>query len=229
MNYKLETGFGGSWNKVAEEAKVIAAEKNLIVEFEFNGVNCLVGKDTNLEWLWRDYTNSWLMGWKEVGHDCVEKYSSEVQSEYDKKKFLQDEKETEQHNAAKLKDDNQRAAYNEKTKGIEIELLDADSWKEYADKNQDPYGKCCVDYAESWAKLMQAAIGNGETIIQCAERTSHELGFYGITGFMYGAAVSMLSQCWKYGEELRKWHNKEYNHEGEGVVNPAILTLSIPE
>lgn len=26
-------------------------------------------------------------------------------------------------------------------------------------------------------------------------------------------------------EELRKWHNKEYNYEGDGVVNPAILTI----
>jgi hypothetical protein len=25
---------------------------------------------------------------------------------------------------------------------------------------------------------------------------------------------------------LRKWHNKEYNYEGEGTVNPAILTIS---
>ena len=91
--------------------------------------------------------------------------------------------------------------------------------------NTDGYGKCCVDYAESWAKLMQVAISNGETVVQCAERTSHELGFYGITGFMYGAAVSILAASWKHGEELRKWHNKEYNHEGDGVVNPAILTI----
>ena len=42
---------------------------------------------------------------------------------------------------------------------------------------------------------------------------------------MYGCAVSILSQCWKYGEELRKWHNKEYNYDGDGVVNPAVLTI----
>ena len=47
----------------------------------------------------------------------------------------------------------------------------------------------------------------------------------GITGFMYGCAVNALSQLWEYGEELRKWHNKEYNYNGDGVVNPAILTV----
>ena len=42
---------------------------------------------------------------------------------------------------------------------------------------------------------------------------------------MYGCAVSILSECWEYGEELRKWHNKKYNHGGDGVVNPAVLTI----
>lgn len=42
---------------------------------------------------------------------------------------------------------------------------------------------------------------------------------------MYGMAVSILSQCWKYGEFLRKWHNKEYGYEGDGVVNPAVMTV----
>lgn len=53
----------------------------------------------------------------------------------------------------------------------------------------------------------------------------HEADTEGITGYMYGCAVSILSQCWKYGEYLRKWHNKEYNYDGDGVVNPAILTI----
>lgn len=73
---------------------------------------------------------------------------------------------------------------------------------------------------------MQVEMSKGKTLKDVAEKTSFEMGFLGTTGFMYGAAVSVLSQCWKYGEELRKWHNKEYNHEGEGVVNPAILIIN---
>lgn len=59
-----------------------------------------------------------------------------------------------------------------------------------------------------------------------ADRLSLEADTEGITGFMYGASVGILSKCWEYGEELRKWHNKEYDYEGYGVVNPAILTVS---
>ncbi len=58
-----------------------------------------------------------------------------------------------------------------------------------------------------------------------AEKTSHAADNEGITGFMYGCAVSILAHCWKHGEELRKWHNGEYKYDGDGVVNPAILTI----
>lgn len=65
----------------------------------------------------------------------------------------------------------------------------------------------------------------GDKIVDIADSTSREADTEGITGFMYGCAVNVLSQLWEYGEELRKWHNKEYNYEGDGVVNPAILTI----
>lgn len=60
-----------------------------------------------------------------------------------------------------------------------------------------------------------------------ADRLSREADTEGITGFMYGCAVSILSQCWVYGEYLRKWHNKEYDYDGDGVVNPAIMTVGV--
>ena len=59
-----------------------------------------------------------------------------------------------------------------------------------------------------------------------AKELSFKADTEGITGFMYGCAVSILSQCWKYGEELRGWHNKQYNYDGKGVVNPAVLKIS---
>ena len=65
------------------------------------------------------------------------------------------------------------------------------------------------------------------SVIQIAGRASHDADVNGITGFMYGCAVNVLSQVWKYGEELRVWHNKQYGHEGDGIVNPAVLTVSV--
>lgn len=103
-------------------------------------------------------------------------------------------------------------------------------YKDWLDKNTDPYGRGCFAYAERWAEMMENLIESStdepmKVIVDNADRLSHEADVEGITGFMYGCAVSILSQCWKYGEELRKWHNKEYNYEGDGVVNPAVLNI----
>lgn len=73
--------------------------------------------------------------------------------------------------------------------------------------------------------LWNSELLRGDKIVDIADSTSREADTEGITGFMYGCAVNVLSQLWEYGEELRKWHNKEYNYEGDGVVNPAILTI----
>ena len=103
------------------------------------------------------------------------------------------------------------------------------AYKDWLDKNTDPYGRACFTYAERWAEMLEKKIdevGDAEkAILENADQLSHEADVEGITGFMYGMAVSILSQCWEYGEELRKWHNKEYDYEGDGVLNPAILTI----
>lgn len=97
-------------------------------------------------------------------------------------------------------------------------------------KNLDPYGHAVYTFAERWAELMEKDIegcgGPTDAAIANFEKCGREADTEGITGFMYGCAVSILSECWEYGEILWKWHNKEYGYEGDGVVNPAILTVS---
>ena len=97
-------------------------------------------------------------------------------------------------------------------------------------KNNDTYSKACFIYAERWAGLLEKEIDKGdknikEVIKQYAKKYSYDADIEGITGFMYGMAVQILSSYWEYGEELKKWHNKEYNYEGEDIINPAILII----
>lgn len=113
----------------------------------------------------------------------------------------------------------------------ELEFKDDEAkknWEQFVEVNsKDGYSNCVVTYARRWAKYMQHLMEkHNKSVFQIAENASHMSDINGITGFMYGCAVSVLSQCWKYGEELRKWHNKEYDYEGDGVVNPAVLTIS---
>jgi hypothetical protein len=108
-----------------------------------------------------------------------------------------------------------------------------DEWRRALDINTDPYGRRCCTYAADWARRMEEAMAQGATLTDCAEETSRAADTDGITGFMYGAAVSMLAHCWAHGEELRRWHNlaTQLGSEGEkanesgAVLNPALLTI----
>ncbi len=112
-------------------------------------------------------------------------------------------------------------------------LRDAAIWQSWVDANKDGYGGACVSYAERWARVMEGMMSQGATVAGCAKEASHLADFEGITGFMYGAAVSMLSQAWQHGEDLRRWHNidTQIGTEGEkanesgGVLNPALLNI----
>ena len=118
-----------------------------------------------------------------------------------------------------------------------MKLRDKDGWERGLANNQDSYGRAIYRYAESWADLMEARIEAGETVADCAKTTSHEADTDGITGFMYGAAVSVLSGFWEHGEELRRWHNidTQIGTEGEKanekgtVLNPALLNITVQE
>jgi hypothetical protein len=91
--------------------------------------------------------------------------------------------------------------------------------------SRNRYSKFVIDYMIRWADMMEERISNGEDINNIAEETSHRADTEGITGFMYGCAVDLLSQFWKYGDQLKIWHNSKYGYEGEGTVNPAIITI----
>lgn len=232
--FKMTTHAGNHFDSVAANAKAEATERGCEIEFDFNGINCVVDKDTNLEWLWRDYANAHRMEWKEIGANCVEVYPADVQAVLDRRNMEAELRQEQQRKEQQQADEKEKAAFAEKVKGIELELADEAGWKEFVEANKDDgYGACCVEYAEGWGKLMQAEIAQGKTVAECAQKTSYELGFFGITGFMYGCAVSMLAKCWKHGEELRRWHNKDtqIGDEGEkaneegGVLNPALLSF----
>jgi len=105
-------------------------------------------------------------------------------------------------------------------------------WIECEIKNKDFYGSGVIRYARRWAEMMEEEIEKGKILTDIAKECSHKSDDEGITGFMYGCAVQILSQTWIYGEDLRRWHNldSQIGHEGEranetgGCLNPAILT-----
>lgn len=110
-----------------------------------------------------------------------------------------------------------------------IETMEQDyaAWRE---KNADPYSRRCFTFAEEWAALMEAQLAQGKSIESCAKECAQIADTDGITGFMYGMAVSILSKCWVHGEVLRRWHNGDMgqakaNETPSAVANPAITVI----
>lgn len=115
-----------------------------------------------------------------------------------------------------------------------MQFKDEAGWNAGKANNTDPYGNAIYRYAEKWADLMESRINSDSTkVAEVAEKASMEADDEGITGFMYGAAVRVLSAFWLYGEELRRWHNKETQigtegdraNENGGVLNPAVINI----
>lgn len=101
-------------------------------------------------------------------------------------------------------------------------------WNEIVSANEgDGYGMASVEFAERWANLMEEKLAGGAQLADIAMSTSHEADTDGITGFMYGMAVSFLARTWIHGEALRRWNNKDLGDEdAKGSLNPATNVLT---
>lgn len=205
--------------------------------FEFNGVNVVVAGDSDSGLIYRDWQRGMsrylgenptvgphpkpVLSKEELASDAV------IQAERDRVSAIQQE---EYAKAAKAQKELLTGALS---LAGPIELIVEEGWKKFVANNQDGYGGRVVRYAEEWARLMQTRLANGETIPECAEELSRMADDDGITGYMYGCAVSVLAKAWKHGEALRRWHNKETQigtegdraNETGGVLNPALLSI----
>jgi hypothetical protein len=230
---KLDIHCGRTFEGVVTEAIQLAADTDDTVEFEFNGVPVIVGADSIPELIERDLYRAFLRGDKcsefVVGPHPNDTLTAEELDEDNRLKaaLAEQQRQREERWTA------ENRAKKELLRGALIvapamEFKDRDLWDEAVAKNTDSYGKGVREFAERWARLMQAQLAAGKPLTGCAEETSHVADVDGITGFMYGCAVQILSQAWVYGDDLRKWHNKEYgvDEDAEGVVNPAVLVIN---
>lgn len=225
---KVETwDLGNSIDAAVSSAHKMAVEHNAVIEFVFNQCICRVSPLTNPHLLVRDFMTHYIMDWKEVGPDCVLEYSTETLKHIKEKQEAQDKRRADAQAEYGRKEKEKLGAITKKLQGIEFEVTDPKALKKWEDTNTDGYGAAIIEYAKQWGRLMQYEMAQGKNLEDIAEKASDEADTFGLTGFMYGASVNVLKSCWTHGEQLRKWHNKKYNHSGDGVVNPAILTKGI--
>jgi len=116
-----------------------------------------------------------------------------------------------------------------------MNLKNEQAWNEWVEANNDPYGGCCINVARRVMELLdedQTPLHEGYSPdvhtphgIICKADKDIDAG--GITGAMAGFVARMVCECHVRGEEFRKVWNKQHGrgYEGEGVINPAILTI----
>lgn len=213
----------------------LAKKGNFTAKQELNGVTVLVNGDSNADLIFRDQQRAqsgYIKG--DVGPYPAAKLTAEDKAN-DTRVEAENERERQKRQAEY---DKKARAHREKVEAklanaLAIELADEAGWKKSKQVNSDGYGGAVMTYSERWARLMQVEMSNGKKLADVADATSQEADLEGITGFMYGCAVSQLASCWKHGDELRRWHNlkTQLGNEGEkanesgGVLNPALLSI----
>lgn len=208
---KIENIAGEHIADAARRAVALVEGGEAEVTFEFNDIEMVVKAGAS------------------VGDVCAD-YARQSKARYDAAEAEAEAGQARQRE----KDSDYRGALARAPRAMSIRAGLESTWEHIQQVNgSDSYNKRCVTYAEEWARLMEADNKRGRTIAQCAEWCSRVADHDSITGFMYGAAVSILAQVWAHGEELRRWHNKETqlgtegdqaNEEG-GVLNPALLKI----
>ena len=205
--------------------------------FDFNGVRVIVNQYSDLEGI-RFQWGRGMAGF--IGKDPrVLPYSTRYLTPKQRRSDAIKQAASDKRQAALQAEYDRQAAA--KTAALDAILdvaapmlfTDEAGWRKAVEVNHDGYGACCIRYAEKWARLMQFQIAHGDELENCAEQCSHLADDEGITGFMYGAAVSTLSQTWIFGEQLRRWHNRDTQISNEGneanesgrVLNPALLSI----
>lgn len=233
--YRINFIAGTEIKKAITEAIGVARELGNIVRFDFNGVTVNMDSDSNSKLIYRDWLRA-LNGYigKSVGPN-PNPVLTDKEKASDARIKAKNDRASEKRSAEYEK---KARAHREKIEAKlvnapGIELADAEGWQKFKDNNLDGYGGAVITYAERWARLMQVEMSNGKKLEDVADATSREADSEGITSFMYGCAVSILSSCWKHGDQLRRWHNldtqignegKEANESG-GVLNPAFLSI----
>lgn len=116
-------------------------------------------------------------------------------------------------------------------KDVKLEFANSEAeekWNHWVKINSNNvYSTLVVKYATQFGKYMQYLMKkHNKPLYLIADNASRITDTMGMSGFSYGLAVSALVWWWKNGNELKKWHNKEWGDENaDGVINPAVLTI----
>ncbi len=211
MNGIFDVAAGSRITDVITEAIALSEKEERIIRFEFNGVIVSVSSNSDPELIHRDCLRS-FSGYidKNVGPNPSPVLTDEERAS-DASIAKENERKNQERQAKRMAENEARreAVEAKLVDAPGIDLIDEACWQNNKDINSEGYGGAVMAYAERWARLMQIEIANGKKLEDVAGATSDEADLEGITGFMTGGAISILSHCWKYGKQLQRWYTSK--------------------
>lgn len=232
MEIKVENHRFLGWHidRAIDAAIADAKKAGCLLRFDFNCITVTVAGDSNATLIRRDWSRAMdgktdgdvgphpqhVLTADQIARDEQIDAENEARRAVNEAQYrLRAEEDRKEHAAALAAAPVMEREETKWTQGIEAQ-------------NGSAYGLATFQFAEDWARLMQARITAGENLSDIADECCTVADkAHGITGFMYGCAVSILAETWIYGDTLRRWHNTKYGRgDAKGTINPAVLTIA---
>lgn len=182
---------------VVAEYLAVAKEEKQVIAFTFNDIEVEISPDDDLV-------------------TVVHRWERELKTMCEIAERKREEWAKTPEGIAHAKKEADEAAYAERIlkeecgKLREFSVVDRTDWDMWVSKNQDAYGAAIFRYAARWAWMMEQEMSKGATVADCADATLRLADVEGVTGFMHGAAVSILKKCWTHGEEFGRWYDMKH-------------------
>jgi hypothetical protein len=206
--YQVEPKFYISIDEAIAVAIEVARDLKALVQFEFNEVIVTVAADSHVNLIMRDCYRA-QSGYidKRVGP-----YPSVTLSADD---LANDQRIASQqaavHSAKEsMRQSNTNAAratlYRLLQNAPSTEVSNQGEWQRITTGQHGPTHWDMVEFAEAWARLMQAEMSRGKQLKEIARPTSLQANVERLSGQRVVAAMNILTVCWRYGAELRAWY-----------------------
>lgn len=205
----IETLGGDHIKDVIGRAIAMAFTAGETVQFKFNGVAVTVDSSCAPDLVYRDWARA-LAGC--IGQNIGPTYAAtltEAEQASDASVYAANaallaaqRAEYQAQLAAK------RSASDAEIAGHDMTMSGADGIAELAaviDANSDvgPYATAAFDYAQRWARTMEARMEAGATLASCHKQAGDDADVYGLSGHQQGWAAGLLCRVWAHGNELR--------------------------
>ena len=82
-----------------------------------------------------------------------------------------------------------------------MKIKNKEGYDDWYNNQSDGYGRRCFTYAEEWANMMEAELTTLDK--ERVNKLSDIADTDAISGFMFGAAKSILVNHWQYGDYLK--------------------------